>query len=95
MHIVAQPLGIALALDLRAHASMQFVRVDRAQEIVVDANLEPAHQPRIIVRLAHRQYWHVAGAVQRTKLAAKSQTVEFLKAERDDNQFVIALGRAK
>ena len=43
LHVVAQPLGVALLADLGAHARQQLVLVDRPHQIVVDADLEPAH----------------------------------------------------
>jgi hypothetical protein len=93
LHIVAQPLGIALAPDLGAYARLQFVTVDRPQQIVVDADLEPAHQPRGVVRFADREDRQIAGAFERAELATQAQPVEILQAERDDEEFVIALRR--
>ncbi len=49
LHVVAQMIGIAPPADLGARPRQQFVLVDRAQQIVVDADLEPAQQPRIVV----------------------------------------------
>ena len=49
LHVVAQLVGVAPLADLGARARQQFVLVDRAQQIVVDADLEPAQQPRIVV----------------------------------------------
>ena len=37
----------------------------------------------------------VARALQRAELAAQSQAVEILQSERDDQQFVVALGRVE
>ena len=51
LDVVAQPLGVALLADLGAHARQQFVLVDRPHQIVVDADLEPAHQARVVVGL--------------------------------------------
>ena len=95
LHIVAQPLGIALLLDLRAHARQHLVPVDRADQIVVDADFQPAHQPRVVVGFGDRQDRHVAGALERAHLAAQPQAVEILQAERHDQQVVIALGGMK
>jgi hypothetical protein len=42
-------LGVASLADLRAGARQQFVAIDRAHQIVVDADLEPAQQPRVLL----------------------------------------------
>ena len=47
LHVVAQPLGVALLAHLGAHARQQLVLVDRAHQIVVHADLEAAHQARV------------------------------------------------
>ena len=73
LHVVAQPLGVALLLDLRAHARQHLVLVDRADQVVVDADLEPAHQPRIVVGFGDGEDRHVAGALERADLAAQAQ----------------------
>ena len=93
--VVAQPLGVALLLDLRAHARQHFVLVDRADQVIVDADFQAAHQPLVVVGFGHRQDRHVAGALERADLAAQAQAVEILQAERDDQQVEIAFGRAE
>ena len=95
LHVVAQAFGIALLLDLRAYARQHLVLVDRTDQVVVDANLEPAHQPRIVVGFGDRKDRHVAGPLQRAHLTAQPQTVVVLEAERHDHQVVIALGGMK
>ena len=92
LHVVAQPLGIALLLDLRAHARQHLVLVDRPHQIIVDADFQPAHQPRVVVGFGNRQDRHVAGALERADLAAQPQAVEILQPERHDDQVVVALG---
>ena len=42
-------IGIAALADLGAGARKQLVFVDGAREVVVDADLEPAQQPRVVV----------------------------------------------
>ena len=79
LHVVAQPLGVALLADLGAHARQQLVLVDRPHQIVVDADLQPAHQPRVVLGLGDRQDRHVAGALERAHLAAQPQPVEVLQ----------------
>ena len=88
-------VGIAALADLGARARQQLVLVDRAQQIVVDADLEPAQQPRVVVGIGDGQDRHVAGALQRARLAAQPQAVEIVEAERDDQKVVIAFGGVK
>ena len=85
--------GVALAADLGAHARQQLVLVDRAHQIVVHADLEPAQQPRIVLGLGDHQDRHAAGAVERAHLAAQPQPVEVLQSERDDQALVVGLRR--
>ena len=95
LHVVAQPLGVALLLDLRPHARQHLVLVDRAHQIVVDADFQPAHQPRVVVGFGNRKDRHIAGALERADLAAQPQAVEILQPERHDDQVVVALGGAE
>ncbi|MHC2196102.1 hypothetical protein ACVJF1_008735 [Bradyrhizobium diazoefficiens] len=62
------------------------------QQIVVDADLEAAEQPRRILGVRDRQDRHVARALQRARLAAQPEAIEIVEVERDDQQVVIALG---
>ncbi len=95
LHIVAQVIGVAPAADLGARARQEFVLVDRAQQIVVDADLEAAQQPRIVVGIRDRQDRHLAGALQRARLAAQPQAIEILQPQRHDQEIVVALGGVK
>ena len=92
LHVVAQMIGVAALADLGAGARQQLVLVDRPQQIVVDADLEPAQQPRIVVGVGDREDRHLPRALQRARLAAQPQAVEIFEAERDDQQVVIAFG---
>ena len=95
LHIIAQLLGVAPAADLGAHPRQQFVLVDRAHQIVVDADLEATQQPRIAIGLGDRHDRHMPGAIQRARLTAQPQAVILLESERHDQQIVIALGGLK
>ncbi len=92
LHVVAQLLGIALLLDLGAHPREQLVLVDRPDQIVVDADLEAAHQPRIVLGIGDREQRQVAGALERAQVAAQPQAVVVLEAERDDGEVERGLG---
>ena len=81
LHIVAQMIGVAPLADLGARARQQLVLVDRAQQIVVDADFEPAQQPRIVVGIGDRKDRQLAGALQRARLAAQPQTIVIFQAE--------------
>ncbi len=95
LHVVAQMVGVAPLADLGARPRQQFVLVDRAQQIVVDADFEPAQQPRIVVGIGDGEDRQLAGALQRARLAAQPQPVVIFQAERNDQQIVIALGGVK
>ena len=95
LHVVAQMLGVAPPADQCARTRQQFVLVDRAQQVIVDADLEPAQQPRVVLGIGDRQQRHLPGTLQRTRLAAQPQAVEILEAQRNDDQVVVALGRVK
>ncbi len=95
LHVVAQPLGVALLADLGAHARHQLVLVDRSSQVVVDADLEPAHELCIVLGVCDREDWHVARPFERTHLATQTQAVEIVERERHDQQVVVALGGVK
>ena len=92
LHIVAQMIGVAALADLGAGARQQFVAVDRTGEIVVDADLEAAQQPRIVVGIGDGEDRQLPRAFQRARLAAQPKPVEILQTERDDQEVVTALG---
>ncbi len=95
LHIVAQMIGVAALADLGARARQQFVLVDRAQQVIVDADFEAAQQPRVVVGVGNGEDRHLPGPFQRPRLAAQPQAVEIIEAERDDQQIVIAVGGVK
>ena len=95
LHVVAQPLGISLLLDLRPHARQHLVLVDRPQQIVVHADFQPARQPRVVVGFGNRKNRHIAGALERADLAAQTQAVEILQPKRHDDEIVVAFGGAE
>ena len=76
---------------MRARASNSFLSTG-TQQIIVDADLEPAQQPRIVVGVGDREDRHLPRALQRARLAAQPQAVKIVEAERDDQQVVIAFG---
>ena len=75
LHDLAQAVGVALAAELAAHARHQFVAVDGAHEIVVHAEVEPAHDAGAILAFRQQQDGQVAGALQRPELAAHAQRI--------------------
>ena len=83
---VAQVVGMALALDLRAHAGEQLVAIDRAGQIVVHAHVESAQQARFLARLHDDDDGQVAGALQRAHLAAQAQAVGRCQVQADDEE---------
>ncbi len=85
-------VGVAPLADLGTRPRQQFVLVDRAQQVIVDADFQPAQQPRIVVGVGNSKDRHLAGALQRARLAAQPQAVIVFEAERDDQQVVIAFG---
>jgi hypothetical protein len=63
---------------LGAHPRQELVLVDRAQQIIVDADLEPARHAYGVVRFGHGEDRQVARAVKRAQLAAEPQRIEVL-----------------
>ena len=86
-----QIVGVALALDLGPHPRHELVRIDRANDIVVDAHIEAPKQLGVVARLHHDHDRQVPGAVERAHLRAKPQAVGILQAEADDHQVEIAV----
>ena len=50
---------------------------------------------QLVIGVCDRENWHIAGSLQRTRLAAQSETVEIIQAERHDQKVVVALRGAK
>ena len=71
LHVVTQMIGVATLANLRPRARQQFVLVHRAQQIVVDADLEPTQQPRVVVGIRDGEDRHLPGPLQRAQLAAQ------------------------
>jgi len=92
LNIVAQPLCVALLLDLSAHPRQQLVRIDRTDQVIVDSDFEAAHQPRIVVGFGNGEQRQIAGAVERADVAAQPQAVIVLEPERYDGEIVGRLG---
>ena len=86
LHGLAQSIRIALLADVCAHAGQQFVSVDRAREVVVDAEFEAAKHLRAIVRIGDEQDRQIARALVRAGLAAQPQAVERARTETDDHE---------
>jgi len=59
LHVVAQMVGVAPLANLGAGASQQFVLVDRAQQIIIDADFETAEQPRVVFGIGDGEDRHV------------------------------------
>ncbi len=68
------------------HPGQELVSVDRAREVVVDAEFEPAKHFRAIVRIGNEQNRQIARALVRAGLAAQPQAVERARTEADDHE---------
>ncbi len=90
---LAQPIGIALSTNLRAHASKQLVPVDRPNQIIVDPDVQAPKHPRPVVAVRHEKNRKLARPLQGAELAAKPQRIELGQGETDDGEVVAALGR--
>ena len=95
LQAVAQVVGIALALDLRADARQQLVAVDGAHDVVVDAHVEAAQQARLVAGLDQHDDRQVARAVERARLRAQPQAVGPGQRQADDEQIEILLGEQR
>src|SRR5579872_7617709 len=82
---------VAAFANLGSRPREQFILVDRPQEIVVDADLEPAEQPGAAVGLRNRENRNMPRSLERASLATQSQAVEIVEAERNDQKVVIAV----
>ena len=88
-------VGVALAPDLRAHPRGQLVAVDRPHQIVVDAEIEAADEPAVLVRsttimIGRRRVRSSERSWEHSRSPSKSA-----RAEADDDEVVVALGGRK
>ena len=84
-----QPVLIALLADLAAHARQQFVPVDRAQDIVVGAELQPLGDPLHFLLVGQQQDGGLPRALARAQVGAEPKPV-FLRQQQADHDQVIA-----
>ena len=89
---VAQVVGVALALDLRAHAGQQLVLIDRAHDVVVDAHVETAEKPRLVAGLDQHDDGQMPRTVGRSRLRAQPQAVGAREREADDEHIEVFFG---
>ena len=89
----AQIVGVALALDLGAHARQQLVGIDRADDIVVDAHIEAPEQLGVVAGLDDDHDRQMPRAVERANLRAQPQAVGIVEAQAYDHQIEIAVGQ--
>src|SRR5580704_8964596 len=73
---LAQSIRIKLLPDVCPHPGQELVSVDRAREIVIGAEFEPAKHLRAIVWIGNEQDRQIARALVRAGLTAQPQTVE-------------------
>ena len=83
---------VALALHLRAHARQQLVLIDGAHDVVVDAHVETAQQPRLVARLDQHDDRQMPGTVGRSRLRAQPQAVGAGQREADDEDIEVFFG---
>src|SRR5580704_12362495 len=76
LHGLAQSIRIKLLPDICPHPGQELVSVDRAREIVIGAEFEPAKHLRAIVWIGNEQDRQIARALVRAGLTAQPQTVE-------------------
>jgi len=86
LHGLAQSIRIKLLADVRPHPRQELVSVDRAGEIIIDAEFEAPQNLRAIFGISNEQEWQIARAFMRTRLTAQPQAVERAKAETDDHE---------
>ena len=93
LHGLAQSIGITLLADVCAHASQQFVSVDRAGQVVVDAEFEAAKNLLAIVAISDEEDRQISRGLMRTRLTAEPQAVEGPKTETDDHEVDVLFAR--
>ena len=76
LHGLAQAIRVTLLADVGLDPGQELVSVDRAREVVVDAELEAAKNFRAIVRVGDDEDRQIARALVRAGLAAQPQAVE-------------------
>ena len=81
-----QPFLQALAADLGAHPRQQLVAVDRADQIIVGAEVEPLGQPRQLAVIGHQQDRQVAPALVGAQLRDQPQRIAVGQRQADDRQ---------
>ena len=86
LHGLAQSIRVMLLAYVCPHSRQELVSVDRAGEVVIDAEFEAAKNLGAIVRISNEQDWQIARALVRASLAAQPQAVERAKAETDDHE---------
>ncbi len=86
VQVVAQIVGVALALDLGPRPRRQLLRIDGARQDVVDPDVQGADAAIAVVRIDQRQDGQVAGALVRAQLGAEAQAVEAARHAVDDHQ---------
>ena len=79
-------IRVKLLTDVGRHAGQELVSVDRAREVVVDAEFEPAKNFRAIVGISNDEDWQSARTLMRSDPAAQSQAVEGARTETDDHE---------
>jgi hypothetical protein len=92
VEVLAQIVGVALALDLGLDPGRQLLRVDRTRQDVVDADLQRLDQARTLVGIDHGQDRQVTGAFVRTQAGGEAQAVEALGRGVDNDQVDGAAG---
>ena len=93
LHVRAQLISIAAALDLGVGARQEFLLVDRADQVVVHAHVEGAQKTLVIVGVDDDQDWRLARALERFELRAQAQAVNIVHVEIDDDELVAGFGR--
>ena len=84
--VLAQPVLQPLAADLGAHPRQQLVAVDRADQIVVGAEIEPLGQPRQLAVVGEQQDRQLARCLVRAPLRDQAQRVAVGHRQAGDDQ---------
>ena len=84
--ICAQPLGQAFAADLGAHPRQELVAIDRTDQVIVGAEIEPLGEPRQLAVIGHQQDRQLARAFVRPPLRHQTQRVAIRHRQAGDDQ---------
>ena len=84
---------VALALDLRPQPRRQLLLVDRADQVIVDAQFEPADDAIVLALVGEQDDRNETRPIDRAKLRAEPERIIIRETGGHENAFEIFFGR--